>query len=146
MAAFSRKRPELAEQFAANGEALSAELAVLDAELLALAEQLSGQHFIASHPIYQYLARRYQLRITELMWEPEMELGNKELNDLQRALAKQPTAQWMIWEGEPSADNRDLLKKRGLNGLVFAPVFNRPEQGDWLSAMRANIKQLQKAL
>jgi zinc transport system substrate-binding protein len=143
--AFSRKQPDQAEVFARNAEALKADLSVLDQSMLELGAQLEGNAFVASHPVYQYLSRRYQLQVTALMWEPEMELGAKAISDLYSALSDQ-SAKWMIWEGEPSETNRNKLAELGLESVVFSPAGNRPEQGDWLQLMQGNVEALRRVL
>ncbi len=142
---FSRQRPDSEALFVANAKALKADLEQLDQAMLALGQQLQGKAFVASHPVYQYLARRYQLQVTELLWEPEMMLDPQSLADLQAAIAQQPS-QWMIWEGEPTDENRQTLAGLGVSSLVFAPLGNRPDEGDWLLGMQANIEQLKLPL
>ena len=53
-------------------------------------------------------------------------------------------AKWMIWEGEPAEESVTKLRQNGINSLVFNPTANRPAQGDFLSVMDANVKQLKK--
>jgi zinc transport system substrate-binding protein len=143
--ALSRKLPAHADQFTANASALTADLEQLDKAMMALGQQLQESPLVASHPVYQYMARRYGLNVTELLWEPEMELEQRDLAGLQNALKDKP-ARWMIWEGQPSEENAAALAKLGINSLVFQPLGNRPEQGNWLAAMKANIEQLKRAL
>jgi zinc transport system substrate-binding protein len=140
-----RKHADGAASFKANAAALKQDLLALDAELEQLGQQLVGKTFVASHPVYQYLSRRYQLDITELMWEPEMELGVKELSELGRVIQNK-SAKWMIWEGVPSQQNQQTLAERGIQSLVYSPAGNRPDSGDWLTTMRSNIKALRSSL
>jgi zinc transport system substrate-binding protein len=48
----------------------------------------------------------------------------------------------MIWEGEPAAESVRRLEDMGVHSLVFEPCMNKPETGDFMSVMRANIKAL----
>jgi zinc transport system substrate-binding protein len=143
--AFIKKQKDTADVFTQNAEALKSDLLQLDKKMQDLGQALKGQSFVASHPVYQYMARRYQLQITELMWEPEMKLDEHALAEL-HAVTRQRPVEWMIWEGTPRAENRQLLAGQGIASLVFSPSGNRPEQGDWLSVMKENIEQLERAL
>jgi len=58
---------------------------------------------------------------------------------------KDHPAKWMIWEGEPVRGTVEKLKLIGVDSLVFDPCGNVPDQGDFLSVMRENVKNLQKA-
>ena len=44
----------------------------LDAQLLGLGKRLGGEGIIGSHPVYQYFARRYNIKLNSVMWEPEV--------------------------------------------------------------------------
>ena len=54
-------------------------------------------------------------------------------------------AQWMIWEANPNPETVTQLKTMGISSLVFAPVANQPDTGDFLSIMQQNIENLQLA-
>lgn len=141
----TRYAPGDADQIAENLSALKAELGALDLKMKALGAKAKGQGFVVSHPIYQYWARAYGIEIESLLWEPDMELGDKELSDLKKLIEK-GNPQWMIWEGEPSAENVKALSQLGLHSQVFSPCSNRPEEGDWLKVMNQNIKNFEEVL
>jgi len=119
----------------------------LKKELQALDEAFKGaslssqKNIIASHPIYQYFARAYGLNIHPLLWEPEMKLDEKAKSDIQKLLKEHPSS-LMIWEGEPSRENRDYVTDLGLKGIVIKPLMNQPEEGDFISGMKENIKNM----
>ena len=52
----------------------------------------------------------------------------------------------MIWEDEPLADTVTRLKDKGVEAVVFEPLGNKPAQGDYMSARKAGIEQLEKKL
>jgi zinc transport system substrate-binding protein len=140
-AAMKRARPEQAQVFADNYRQLEQELMLLDARLLDITNQ---RPLIASHPVYQYLARRYKLNLRSLMWEPDIfpdPLAWQELNSISREHA----AAWMLWEDEPLQKTREHLSESGIKVIVFRPVMNRPEKGDFMTMMEANIKTLAEA-
>lgn len=140
MNAMQRKRPDLADTFTSNYHALSAELLALDNELQSIVAG-SNKAVLASHPVYQYLARRYGMNLHSVMWEPDVVPDQSQLNELER-LAKKHDARWMIWEGKPADESVALLAELGIQSVVFQPMGNRPEQGDFISVMTENLKNL----
>ncbi len=54
-------------------------------------------------------------------------------------------ALWMIWEKQPLSEAVTRLDSVGIGVLVFDPCAGRPEQGDFLSVMQQNIRNMKKA-
>jgi zinc transport system substrate-binding protein len=54
-------------------------------------------------------------------------------------------ARMMIFEGEPHPEAKSRLRSLGVHTVVFAPSANRPESGDWLSAMQSNAERVRAA-
>ncbi len=142
--ALARKLPARSADFARNYASLQTDLLQLDEQMKQISTQNPGTPLVASHPIYQYMARRYNLNLKMMMWEPDADPGKKEWQHLQELLGEHP-AKWMIWEGEPLADSARQLQEMNVQGLVFSPCFNRPKKGDFLSVMQENIANLSKA-
>ena len=142
---FAAVMPTDAEAIAVNLESLKKDLAELDAAMKALGGKIGSTPLLASHPIYQYMARAYGFKIESLEWEPEMEMTNAALSDL-TAIQKTHEAAWMIWEGEPSPENVTALAAQGIKGIVVSPSANRPEDGDWLAVMKQNLESLAKVV
>ncbi len=69
---------------------------------------------------------------------------NEQMMELNRILKEHP-AKWMIWEGKPMKESAERLKAIGVDSLVFDPCGNTPDQGDFLSVMRQNVKNLKSA-
>ncbi|SKA80498.1 zinc transport system substrate-binding protein [Prosthecobacter debontii] len=134
------KGDEISQRFAA----LKKDLETLDQRLLAVGKRIAKAPLMASHPVYQYLARRYDLNLQAVLWEPETVPDGQALEGLQKILATHP-AQWMIWEGEPNQESVAKIQALGLKSLVFAPCGNVPEKSDFLSVMQANVEALEKA-
>jgi len=128
-----------------NLEALQDELRDLDSSLRSITQKLSGQTLFASHPIFQYFARRYGLHLVAVLWEPS-EYPAQEQWDHLAALQKKHAESWMIWEKEPLPASRQKLLQMGIKSVVFDPCANRPSDGDFLSVMRANLENLRAAL
>lgn len=141
----ARRVPAAAPAFAANRQALAADLAALDAEAAEIGAAASGRPLLASHPRYQYLARRYGLAIESVEWEPGETPTQEQLAALDALLATHP-AKLMIWEAEASAEAVAALEQRGVASVVFSTAANRPAEGDFLSVMQANLARLRAAL
>lgn len=130
--AFSRKWPEKKKDFGSRLADLDARLAQLDEALRDALEPLSGTPLYASHPVYQYLARAYNLDVTSFHWEPDTSPSADEWAKLDQAQADDP-AKVMIWEAEPTAETRNELEARGIQIFVLPPQFQTPLTGDFLS-------------
>jgi zinc transport system substrate-binding protein len=140
--AFAQAWPEHAEAFAAGLASLEADLTVLD-EQLAAAVADPTQPLLASHPIYQYLERRYGLNIESVQWEPEEPPSGGMWRDFRRLLSDHP-ARWMLWEGEPIAETAARLRELGVELVVFDQSGNVPQSGDYLSVMQENVRSLER--
>jgi zinc transport system substrate-binding protein len=141
--ALLRKRPELDEIFEQNYKKLKHDLQALDDQLKSIALTNTRQPLLASHPVYQYLSRRYGLRMESFEWEPNVEPAKTQFNELQ-LLLKEHRAEWMLWEGQPLQSSIDKLQSIGVGSVVFDPCGNRPEQGDFLTVMQDNVQRLRQ--
>lgn len=137
----SRRYPASADTFGNNFKQLESELLALDKDLLALGGSLADTPLLGSHPVYQYLNRRYGLQMTMVMWEPDEFPGESELRKVSDLVAEQ-RIQWMIWEDEPLPEIARRLTSMGVSVIVYRPCFNRPESGDFVGCMRENIQRL----
>ena len=108
----------------------------------AVAGKAADRPLMGSHPVYQYLARRYGLDLRAVHFEPDASPADEAWNDLQRVLEEHP-AKWMLWEGAPIDETAEKLKAMGLESVVFDPSGNRPAAGDYLSVMASNVSGLE---
>jgi zinc transport system substrate-binding protein len=136
--ALQKHRPEQVELFALNFDQLKSDLLALDKEMTEIGRKLANQPLMASHPVYQYFARRYQLNVREMHWEPETVPDDAAMEELKKVLATH-AAKWMIWEGEPAKESVEKLKAIGVESVVFDPCGNKPEKGNWLDVMKVNL-------
>ena len=141
--ACKRLKPEALEQFAQGFDALKIDLLALDARMESVGKKLAGQPVVASHPIYQYWARRYGINLQSVLWEPEEVPTEVQMDDLKKILAAH-SAKLMIWEGQPAKESVEKLKALGLVSVVFYPCANSPATGDFLSVMRDNVAAMEK--
>ena len=143
--ALARKRPELAAEFQRRFALLESDLLALDSEMQSIGQRARGKPLLASHPVYQYLQRRYDLNLRSLMWEPDVVPGRSSWQGLPVLLRVHP-AQWMLWEAEPVSETKQRLTSLGISMVVFSPCANVPDDGDFLSVMRANLEALSTVL
>ncbi|NOQ76490.1 MAG: zinc ABC transporter solute-binding protein [Methylococcaceae bacterium] len=139
--ALSRKQPKLNASFVQNFIPLQEALLGLDSELIEIGKVLNGKALLASHPVYQYMRKRYQLNLESVHWEPEEAPTEGQWGELKELIAQHP-AKWMLWEGVPAVETVSKLEELGIKSIVFTPVANSPETGDFLSIMHENIARL----
>lgn len=144
MQALVKKQPADKAEFERNFAALRKDLMALDLELQKTVAGRPGQPMLASHPVYQYLARRYMLHLEDVQWEPETVPSDDQWQQLRYA-TEDFIAQWMIWDKQPLAETVTRLDSMGIGVLVFDPCAGRPVQGDFLTVMQQNIQNLKKA-
>lgn len=128
-----------------NLVSLEADLSGLDTGLEAAFEPMRGRPVLFSHPVYQYLERRYDINGHSLHWEPDAEPSTADWIKFQEIRGKH-RATLMIWEDDPLLSTRDTLEAGGISVITFHTVANRPETGDFLSAMKENQRRLEEAL
>lgn len=142
--AFQAARSSQVELFALNFDQLKSELLALDAGMKAVGAKLANAPVVASHPIYQYWARRYGINLQSVLWEPGTVPDDAQMEALKKILATHP-ARVMVWEDEPAKESVEKLKVLGINSVVFNPSANVPATGNWLDVMKANLAGLQNA-
>jgi zinc transport system substrate-binding protein len=140
----SRKMPNLSDIFQNKYAALENDIMALDRTIKEIVSKDRARPLMVSHPVYDYFTRRYGLNIKSVHWEPDEIPTNEHMMELNRILKEHP-AKWVIWEGEPKKESAEQLKTIGVNSLVFNPCGNTPDQGDFLSVMRQNVKNLKPA-
>jgi len=138
-------RPEHAADFEDGFSSLERDLLAVDTELAGLAAEGRARPVLGSHPVYQYLARRYELDLASVHFEPDEFPDEAAWSGLEALLNEHPAA-WMLWEGEPLAETASRLRDAGVESVVFDPCGNRPPEGDFLTVMRANVDNLRPVL
>ncbi len=136
--------PQRESNFVQNFEALKQDISLLDIEMKNLVANNQDLPLLASHPIYQYMQRRYGLDIENMHWEPDKYPDEYEWNNLGKLLTGH-LARWMLWEDVPLDETAERLGMMGVKSLVFNPCENAPREGDFLTVMKQNIKNLEQA-
>jgi len=143
--ALARVAPQHEHDFQRNLALVEDDLNALDQQLQLATQDHHATPLLYSHPVYQYLQRRYQLHGRSVHWEPEEPPTETMWEQLQTMLNEHP-ATWMLWEGPPTAETEKRLQALGVRSVVYAPCGNRPDQGDFLERMQNNVAQLAAAL
>ncbi len=133
--------PANADAIHAKLDALQADLTQLDIRVRGAADAWGDQPMLASHPVYQYLADAYGLRIESVHFEPDQALGPKDIEELESLVARHP-AKLMLFEAEPLPETKRLLRDQGIATVVFDPAAQPPNDGDFLSVMTGNTSRL----
>ena len=137
--------PDGEAQFRANLASLEQDLAQLDARLADVFARLDGRPVLFSHPVYQYLERRYGINGESLHWEPDEAPSTPDWIALQQLTSSHP-ATIMLWEDEPLDETRARLADSGIFSVPFRTAANRPEEGDYLGVMRDNLERFHQSL
>jgi len=140
--ALEKAIPDRKDFFARNFVSLQQELEDLDRRMLAAAEKLAGAPIIFSHPVYQYMERRYRLNGQSLHWEPNEAVSTDQWRTLGNILTRHP-ARWMVWEDTPLPATSKRLKEMGIEVIVFAPAANAVKT-DFMTMMRENVQAFER--
>ena len=143
-AALKEKLPDLHESLDENYASLQRDLQQIDARLAEATADKTAPLFF-SHPVYQYLIRRFDLDAKELHWEPDLYPAERARDDFLR-MRQNHLSGWMLWESEPGSKTVEWLNSNGIRSVVFDPCGNVPDDGDYLSIMLQNAENLKSAL
>jgi len=139
--ALSELAPEHGDSHRQNLAQLQKRLSELDQQQQRAFEALAQQPLLFSHPVYQYLERRYGLDGYSLHWEPDQEPGDKAWIEFANTLRDHP-AEIMIWEDAPLPSTRARLEDMGLTVVPYLTAGNRPESGDYFDVMASNLAKI----
>ncbi len=142
--AFARARPRQEGTFDERFAELERDLRALDDRYSEIVAADPARPLLASHPVYQYLAARYDLELRSVHFEPGSPPSQAAWRDL-RAILEEHPARWMLWEAEPLPETAARLRELGVESVVFSPAGNRPAEGDYLTVMDANLRELARA-
>lgn len=147
-AALVERLPEAKSDIEAAWQKLEADLRSLDAGLRSLLpKEASAPPLLASHPAYNYVARRYGWQIHNLNLDPATVPTDEEIETIRGVLTGFP-ARFILWETEPTPAAAERLKDDlGLESVVVSPseLLGEDERKsglDYLAIQRANIERL----
>lgn len=125
---------------------LDAELATLHRRATELAAD--ARPLLASHPVYQFLAHAYRVRIESLAWHPDAMPDAAAWTEFD-ARRSGSGATIMLWEAPPSGEIAEALRQRGIGILLFPTGSSSPSDGsslDLVALMQANLDRLAEAI
>ncbi len=140
-----RSRPDRMGVFQKAFERLETDLRAQGERWASVSATLAGEPLLFSHPVYQYLIRRFELNGESVHWEPGEAPDEAQWQELDELVARHP-ARWMIWEAEPLPETADRLRAAGIESLVYRPNAVPPEEGDLLAAFDADLEAIEMAL
>ncbi|QUJ76110.1 metal ABC transporter substrate-binding protein [Sulfitobacter albidus] len=123
---------------------LRSDLTELDAMAQDALSGLEGVTMIATHPRYQYFARRYSLSIASLEWDAGAMPSEDDLSDLER-LSTELDARILIWEAQPPREAIELAETLGLQSVVFEPGASKGSPDGLFAAYRQAVSSLSEA-
>ncbi|MBM0226311.1 MULTISPECIES: metal ABC transporter substrate-binding protein [Micromonospora] len=142
-----RADPEQAADFTARAAAFRADLAKLDTEYAEGLKTCQRREIVTSHTAFGYLAEHYQLEqvgITGLT--PDSEPSPQRLAEVAKE-AREHRATTIFFETLVSPKVAETVAREvGAKTAVLDPIEGPPADGDYLSAMRANLETLRTAL
>ena len=142
--ALSRLQPENQEAYEENFTALSKQLMAMDEMMKGVAESQAKTRVIYAQPVYQYFQDAYGIKGSSLQWSTDTMPDKKQWHDFRHEQGHH-LSKFMIWDAQPSEEIVEQLKSRGVETIIFDPCTFPPKEGDFMSAMEANIQNLQNA-
>lgn len=124
---------------------LRSDLTNLDETVQKAMSDLNGIEIIATHPRYQYFARRYGVSITSLEWEAGAAPTPEQLTELEQ-VATQKGARILIWEAQPPREAIEAIEALGLQSVLFEPGASLGTQGTFLKAYETAVLAIAKAV
>lgn len=139
--------PDNTDSYKKGYNELAKKLNKLDAMFKKLSAKYKGQQLLASHPAYNYPARRYGWKMKSFDLSPD-ELPEKEILISLSNFIKANSVKYMFWESDPSDEVRKyFLNNLNIKNILFSPVEAMPESDkgkkqDYFSIMKANIERM----
>ncbi|MCM1976985.1 metal ABC transporter substrate-binding protein [Streptomyces sp. G1] len=149
-AALEKSDPGHAADYKKNTDELVAKLGALDTEFKDGLKNTASKTFITTHSAFGYLAERYGLDQEGISGvDPESEPSPARMKELQ-TLSKQDNVSTVFFETLASDKTaKTLAADTGLKTDVLDPlegITDKSQGADYFEVMRANLKNLQKAL
>lgn len=145
--ALQRELPGKAAAIDGRLARLDVDLDALDARLRELTEPYDGHAILASHPAYNYLAKRYGWHVVNLALDPETMPSDDDFAKV-RALLDTTPARHILWESPPrEAIATRMRDELGLESVWFSPCETPPDgEVDYLDRMNANLDAVARVL
>ncbi|NOX85872.1 MAG: zinc ABC transporter substrate-binding protein [Chlorobi bacterium] len=142
--ALEKRLPAFKDEFENNFFALYAEMNKLNKRMVFISNKMDCDilYLYAAHPVYDYMAAAYHIRLLNLYWEPGAVPTDEQWRFLEKSLENKP-ANAMLWESPPPEDIRRKLENDfGIIPVIFNPCTQKPDTGDFISVMKQNVDNL----
>ena len=136
-------KPSQKDYYKTNYHELVSKLKSIDDQFKTIGHDLSDSPVLFSHPVYQYFQKAYSINGINVHWEPDSVPDAGSLRELAKK-NQSHSAGWMIWEDAPLPETKKRLQEMNIESIVFNPVSIKPEKGDFISIMSANVHELKK--
>jgi zinc transport system substrate-binding protein len=141
--AMTKRWPEHRSDFEANYALLAKDLGALDQRFKTETMPTQAPAILASHPAYNYPARRYKWNLRNLNLDPETVPDESTLKQIAKTLKAFP-AKYLLWESKPIPENEALFRTRfNLTSKVFSPAESKDPAKDYIQVMNENLDQIQ---
>jgi zinc transport system substrate-binding protein len=139
--------PEHASGFSSRSQGLIADLERLDAEFQRGLDDCKSRVFVTSHEAFAYPADRYGLSQVGIAGiDPEAEPSPQRIADVSQ-FAREHRVTKIFFETLVSPRVAETLADEiGVSTGVLNPLESAPPEGNYFTAMRANLRALQGAL
>lgn len=139
--------PEHALELEANADRLVVELEELDREFQRGLGSCSRREIVTSHAAFGYLADRYELEQHAVSGlDPGSEASPRQLQELAEIVRDKGVTTIFFERLVPKDLAETLARETGTTTAALDPIETRPQDGDYLSAMRTNLAELRRAL
>ena len=146
-ARLSELDPDRAEMFSDNAARLQSELRQLDEEFSTGLAHCRSHEIVTSHAAFGYLAARYDLEQVSISGiDPEAEPTPARLAEVATFVQEHHVTTIFFEELAPPDLAETLARETGARTDVLSPLETPPDEGDYLSEMRLNLKRLEAAL
>ena len=145
--ALSNLAPDKAQAFADNLTVIEAELGDLDSDFENGLATCQRRTIVTSHAAFGYLAEEYGLEQTPISGiDPDREPSPADLAAVKKIIEETGTTTVFSEELVSPKTAEALAEEAGVDVAVLNTVEGQPAEGDYLSAMTANLETLRTAL
>jgi zinc transport system substrate-binding protein len=136
-----------AQTYEANTEELKSQLSDLDNDFSEGLSNCASRDIVTSHAAFGYLAARYDLNQISISGiDPESEPSPGRLAEVARFVQENDVSTIFFEELVSPEVAETIAGETGARTAMLSPLESKPESGDYVDAMQANLATLTKAL
>ena len=139
--------PEHGDLFDERHSDLKTSLEELDLEISSGLEKCDERTIVVAHEAFGYLVQRYDLEQIGIAGiDPEQEPSPQRMAEVARFVSENSISTIYLERAVTREVGMTLAEETGANVSYLDPLEMEPEEGDYFSAMRANLETLQLGL